>query len=152
MCSRAFYQPPPVEETPKIIVPDSRNPIESCQGTQIFSKKIELEGSRLFSIEELEALVNLDEGKEISMAVLLLIVQELTSYYVSQGYFLSKAFTPAQKLNDGIIKINIAEGNINKVKVNVNELLDSEDIEDRFIGLLMKIISENKSLKEHCLS
>ena len=86
------------------------------------------------------------------MAILLLLVQELTSYYVSQGYFLSKTYIPAQKLKDGIIKINIAEGNINKVKVNVNEPLDSEDIEDRFTGLKMKVISENKSLKEHCLS
>jgi|TARA_B110000495_G_C22682707_1_gene402879 hemolysin activation/secretion protein len=86
------------------------------------------------------------------MAILLLLVQELTSYYISQGYFLSKAYIPAQKLKDGIIKINIAEGNINKVEVNVNEPLESEDIEDRFTGLKMKVISENKSLKEHCLS
>ena len=133
MRSRPFYQPPAVEETPEIVVPDSRKPIDPAKGPKFFVKKIEVEGSSLFPKEELEALVNLDEGKEISMGVLLLLVQELTSYYVSQGYFLTKAYIPAQKLKDGIVKINIAEGRINKIEVSGNESLDSEDIEGRFI-------------------
>ncbi|MFT5103718.1 MAG: hemolysin activation/secretion protein, partial [Candidatus Latescibacterota bacterium] len=131
--SRPFYQPPAEEEKPEIVVPDSRKPIDLAKGPKFFVKKIEVEGSSLFPKEELEALVNLDQGKEISMGVLLLLVQELTSYYVSQGYFLSKAYIPAQKLKDGIIKINIAEGKINKVEVSGNESLDSKDIEERFI-------------------
>ena len=95
MRSRPFYQPPPEEKSPEIVVPDSRKPIDPSKGPKFFVKKIEVEGSSLFSKEELEALVNLDDGKEISMGVLLLLVQELTSYYVSQGYFLTKAYIPA---------------------------------------------------------
>ena len=132
MQSRPFYKPPPEEKAPEIVVPDSRKPIDPAKGPKFFVKKIEVEGSSLFPKEELEALVNLDEGKEISMGVLLLLVQELTSYYVSQGYFLSKAYIPAQKLKDGIVKINIAEGKINVIEVTGNKSLDSEDIEGRF--------------------
>jgi hemolysin activation/secretion protein len=116
MRSRPFYQPPPEEKSPEIVVPDSRKPIDPSKGPKFFVKKIEVEGSSLFSKEELEALVNLDDGKEISMGVLLLLVQELTSYYVSQGYFLTKAYIPAQKLQDGIVKIRIAEGRINNIE------------------------------------
>ena len=132
MRSRPFYQPPPEEKSPEIVVPDSRKPIDPSKGPKFFVKKIEVEGSSLFSKEELEALVNLDDGKEISMGVLLLLVQELTSYYVSQGYFLTKAYIPAQKLQDGIVKIRIAEGRINNIEVAGNEKLDSADIEGRF--------------------
>jgi len=116
MRSRPFYQPPPEEKSPEIVVPDSQKPIDPSKGPKFFVKKIEVEGSSLFSKEELEALVNLDDGKEISMGVLLLLVQELTSYYVSQGYFLTKAYIPAQKLQDGIVKIRIAEGRINNIE------------------------------------
>ncbi len=130
--SRPFFQPPPEEKSPEIVVPDSRKPIDPEKGPKFFVKKIEVEGSTLFPKEELEALVNLDDGKEISMGVLLLLVQELTSYYVSQGYFLTKAYIPAQKLKDGIVKINIAEGKINEIEVTGNKSLDSEEIEGRF--------------------
>jgi hemolysin activation/secretion protein len=149
--SRPFYQPPAVEETPEIVVPDSRKPIDPAKGPKFFVKKIEVEGSSLFPKEELEALVNLDEGKEISMGVLLLLVQELTSYYVSQGYFLSKAYIPAQKLKDGIVKINIAEGKINKIEVSGNEDLASEDIEGRFIRVKNEGVLREQTLERTLL-
>ena len=151
MRSRPFYQPPAVEETPEIVVPDSRKPIDPAKGPKFFVKKIEVEGSSLFPKEELEALVNLDEGKEISMGVLLLLVQELTSYYVSQGYFLTKAYIPAQKLKDGIVKINIAEGRINKIEVSGNESLDSEDIEGRFIRVKNEGVLREQTLERTLL-
>jgi len=149
--ARPFYQPPPVEETPEIVVPDSRKPIDLAKGPKFFVKKIEVEGSSLFPKEELEALVKLDEGKEISMGVLLLLVQKLTSYYVSQGYFLSKAYIPAQKLKDGIVKINIAEGKINKIEVTGNESLDSEDIEGRFIRVRNEGVLREQTLERTLL-
>jgi hemolysin activation/secretion protein len=110
-----------------------------------------VEGSSLFSKEELEALVNLGEGKEISMGVLLLLVQELTSYYVSQGYFLSKGYIPAQKLKHGIVKINIAEGKVNKIEVSGNKSLDSEDIEGRFIRVKNEGILREQTLERTLL-
>ena len=151
MRSRPFYQPPPVDETPEIVVPDSRKPIDPSKGPKFFVKKIVVEGSSLFPKEELEALVNLDDGKEISMGILLLLVQELTSYYVSQGYFLSKAYIPAQKLTDGIVKINIAEGRINKIEVVGNESLDSEEIEDRFTRVKNEGILREQTLERTLL-
>ena len=149
--SRPFFQPPPEEKAPEIVVPDSRKPIDPEKGPKFFVKKIEVEGSTLFPKEELEALVNLDDGKEISMGVLLLLVQELTSYYVSQGYFLSKAYIPAQKLKDGIVKINIAEGKINEIEVTGNKSLDGGEIEDRFTRVKNEGILREQTLERTLL-
>ncbi len=149
--SRPFYQPPAKDETPEIIVPDSRKPIDPSKGPKFFVKKIEIEGSTLFAKEELEALVNLGEGKEISMGVLLLLTQELTSYYVSQGYFLSRAYIPAQKLKDGIIKISIAEGKINKIEVTGNKSLNSEEIKGRFVRVENEEILREQTLERTLL-
>ncbi|MEK9628407.1 MAG: ShlB/FhaC/HecB family hemolysin secretion/activation protein [Nitrospinota bacterium] len=145
--SQPFYQPPLEEQAPEIVVPDSRKPVDPQKGPKFFVKKIAVEGSTLFPKEELEALVKLDEkGKEITFGLLLLLAQELTSYYVSQGYFLSRAYVPAQKLQDGIVKINIAEGKINNIQVTGNKSLDSEEIANR-----MTRVKEEGILREQTL-
>jgi hemolysin activation/secretion protein len=85
------------------------------------------------------------------MGVLLLLVQELTSYYISQGYILSKAYIPAQKLKDWIVKKNIAEGKVNKIEVSGNKSLDSEDIEGRFIRVKNEGILREQTLERTLL-
>lgn len=53
--------------------------------------------------------------KEISLAKLQSLVNEVTSVYQKEGYFLSKAYLPPQEINDGVVKVTIAEGFVSAV-------------------------------------
>jgi hypothetical protein len=44
--SRPFYKSPSVEESPEIVVPDSRKPIDPSKGPKFFVKKIEVGGRK----------------------------------------------------------------------------------------------------------
>ncbi len=102
-------QPPNQSKTPEIETSDSRKLSAPEKTLKFIVKKIKVAGSSLFPKEELEALVKLDGGKEVGLEELILLAQKLTSYYVLHGYFLSKAYIPAQKLIDGSVEIYMTE-------------------------------------------
>lgn len=59
-------------------------------------------------------------GKTTTLADLRVIAREITSRYRQDGYILSQAVIPSQKLGTGVLRIRVVEGFINKVSVNLD--------------------------------
>jgi hemolysin activation/secretion protein len=109
-------------------------------GRAIAVRQFALEGNRVIDSPTLLALLQSEQGKSLTLAQLDELAARITGHYRASGYFVARAYIPAQELSDGILTIRVVEGNYgrfildNRSRVNdavVQRLLD--DIKGRDI-------------------
>lgn len=79
--------------------------------------KVIIEGNHVFSDATLAEIYKSKVGTEISVAELQNIVQSITNYYRNNGYILSRAILPPQRVANGVVNIKIIEGYVDKVVI-----------------------------------
>ena len=79
--------------------------------------KIILKGNHVYSTAELAKIYGPYEHRTISVADLFTITQEITNYYRNNGYILSRAILPPQRVQPGVVIIQVIEGYISAVDV-----------------------------------
>jgi hemolysin activation/secretion protein len=105
--------PTPPLETPAPTAPKPLPPTEA----RILVKKINVQGSTIFSKAELARAVRKYENQELTFEQLLQIRTDITKLYVDRGYTTSGAFLPPQDLNTGIITIQVIEGGLERIEI-----------------------------------
>ena len=73
------------------------------------------ENVTVFTPEQLKALYEPYIGKKVTLDIAWQIADALTDKYREEGYFLSRAYVPAQEASKGILKINALEGSVGEV-------------------------------------
>ena len=138
---------PPLEKIPEIVIEDSRAVKDPGAGPTFVVNRIELEGNTLFSEEDLAPFIDLGDSLRVTLGILNLMASEITNHYVKAGYILTKAFIPAQKVRDGVVKILVVEGRLEDIEVIGNERTSTESILDR-----MQPVRDEKILREQTLA
>jgi len=100
-------------------------------GLRIFVKQFELSGHTIFSDAELQAITKPYEGRELTSAEIQEVRRKLTLHYINSGYINSGAVLPDQKVTDGVIRMQIIEGELTEVLVDGNERLKTDYISKR---------------------
>lgn len=83
-------------------------------------KKIIIEGNHIYTEQQLLPLYQNKLNTTISVSDLEALVDNITDYYRNNGYILSRAVLPPQKINTGTVHIRIIEGYISEVYVQGN--------------------------------
>lgn len=83
----------------------------------ILVKRIVFEGNKVISSEELTAAVKDYVGQPLTMEEMGELTDQITMVYQEKGYILARAYLPEQEIEDGELKIAVAEGRLGKVKV-----------------------------------
>jgi hemolysin activation/secretion protein len=133
--SRPEYQLPPEEVVPDIKIEDSRELIDAGAGPTFFVREIKVIGNTLISSEELSPLLDIGEGDDMTLGVLTLYANEVTAAYAANGYFLARAFIPAQEIQNGLVVLQVVEGKIGSIEVNGNKSNPSEQFVQRLSPL-----------------
>ncbi|HNQ92569.1 MAG TPA: ShlB/FhaC/HecB family hemolysin secretion/activation protein [Alphaproteobacteria bacterium] len=94
----------------------SRPPANADQ-IKLILRSVKVEGVSVYSAGDIEALYSAHVGKEITLGQIWKISDTITNKYRQDGYFLSRAYIPAQEIADGTILIKVAEGYIRQVEV-----------------------------------
>ncbi|HEY9799757.1 MAG TPA: ShlB/FhaC/HecB family hemolysin secretion/activation protein [Leptolyngbyaceae cyanobacterium] len=99
-----------------------QNNIQPNDAVKIKVKGFQFEGNTVFSQEELEKVLSEFVGKEITFADLSKISDQITNYYVEQGYINSGAYigvtqNQAIQANNAIVTVSIVEGRIEKINI-----------------------------------
>ncbi|MGB5713677.1 MAG: ShlB/FhaC/HecB family hemolysin secretion/activation protein [Waterburya sp.] len=106
----------PLEESlPDPPIPES---LLDTPGT-IMVEQFDFVGSSVFRSAELSQAIAEYIGKPISFAQLVQAANKITELYLSQGYITSGAYVPEQSLESGVVKIQIIEGSLAEIEVNV---------------------------------
>jgi hemolysin activation/secretion protein len=131
--------PPTVPPTPEeaLDVPGS-----------ITVQKFEFVGNTTFNQGELNSAIANFTGKPITFAELLKAANQITELYVQKGYITSGAYIPSQEFRSGIIKIQVVEGSLEDIQVNVIKgRLNSDYVRSRIAIATNKPLNINR-LKE----
>lgn len=131
---------------PSITIEDSRKLKDAGAGPSFIIQGVKIEGNTLFEEDELKALINIEQGMSVTLGILNLMAQEITSFYGKAGYILTQAYIPEQEVVDGIVLIRILEGKVGDIEVSGNQDFDSQDIIDR-----MKPVQKEPVFKESTL-
>lgn len=79
-----------------------------------------IKGNTVFSTDQIKDIFRPSLHKEISLADLQKMVNQITTKYRSQGYVLTRAFLPAQVIKNGVVTVQIVEGFISKIAIEGN--------------------------------
>lgn len=110
-------QPPAVPAAPKADIPavggsTIEPPMTALpSGPSVAVKKIAIVGNRELPASSLEPLVADAPGKSLTLPELEAVAQRVTKFYRAQGYFVARAYLPAQEVTGGTITIRVVEGN-----------------------------------------
>ena len=140
--------PPPEELLPPLEAPpdEPQPPAFEIPGT-IFVSRFEVIGSTVFSEEELAEVLKPFEGRSISFAELLQAQEAVTELYRQQGYITSGAFIPPQALKDGVVKIEVLEGEVEKIEITGLERLNPGYVRSRLAIATKAPLNQNRLLE-----
>ncbi|MTJ54554.1 ShlB/FhaC/HecB family hemolysin secretion/activation protein [Anabaena sp. UHCC 0253] len=140
---------PPLEEllpTPGQIPSIPQPSLEEIPGT-ITVTQFEVIGSTVFSQTELAKVLEPFTKKPISFAELLKAQEAIGQLYVQSGYITSGAFIPPQELKDGVVKIEVIEGEVESINITGLQRLKAGYLRSR-LGLATKApLNQNRLLQ-----
>jgi hemolysin activation/secretion protein len=94
-----------------------RPALSPASGFKVAVKGFRFSGNSAFSDADLLPLVKDLAGQELDLAALDQAAGQVSSFYRRKGYFVARAYLPAQEIKDGIVEIAVIEGRIGSVTV-----------------------------------
>lgn len=101
------------------------------EGISFELKKLNVDESRVLTDEEITAITSKYEGQEVHLQAVYDAVEELNKLYESKGYLTCRAYLQAQKIEDGVVRISLYEGETGKAILEGNKHTKDSYILDR---------------------
>jgi hemolysin activation/secretion protein len=108
LVSSPLISPPPITQVQSA-------PSQIAQAIPI--KRIEVTGSTVFDAAKLDPIIKPLEGKETTEEQLTAAANAITQLYISNGYVTSQALYTPQSAVNGVAKIQVLEGKVEKIEV-----------------------------------
>ena len=126
--------PPAVEPSlPASALPrpaDEQPAADGAAGARVMVSRMVVEGVTLLPAAEVEALVAGFGGREATLGELRQGAERITALYRERGYFLARAYLPAQEIVGGVVKIAVIEGRYDKVDATGSARLSDAVVQD----------------------
>ena len=90
-------------------------PLQIAQAIPI--KRVEVTGSTVFDAAKLAPIIKPLEGKAVTEEQLTAAAAAITQLYLSNGYITSQALYTPQSVVDGVAKIQVLEGKVEKIEI-----------------------------------
>ncbi|AOY80405.1 ShlB/FhaC/HecB family hemolysin secretion/activation protein [Moorena producens JHB] len=140
---------PPVDELldPSTPSPDLPDEILEDIPRRIVIKRFNIIGSTVFSQEKLAEITDPFLNQLISFPALFKIRSEITELYDKEGYVNSGAYIPPQQLEDGVVTIEIIEGELEDIIVKGLSRLNPNYIKSRLAIATKKPLNVRRLLE-----
>lgn len=151
---RQAQQPKLPEEAkalPSVGAKEYKAPLSAKDDMKTFVKSFKFSGNSVFTSEELALLVKPYEGKELGINGLKEVASIITKYYRDHGYFVARAYIPAQSLEGGVVEIAIIEGTYGGFDVKNTSLVDDNEVQGFMDYLKQGQIVSTMSLERQML-
>ncbi|WP_235006685.1 ShlB/FhaC/HecB family hemolysin secretion/activation protein [Calothrix rhizosoleniae] len=125
---------------------EDSSPIQGVPGT-ITVERFEVEGSTVFSAEKLAEVLKPFTQRPLSFTELMQVRSRITKLYIDNGYSTSGALIPPQKMNDGVVKIQVVEGGLESINVTGSRRLNSSYIRRRIARASKKPVNVPRLLE-----
>lgn len=108
-------------------------------------------GNTVYTEAELNMVVADLVGTEMSLTDIYDAADRLTDYYQSRGYSLCTVTVPAQKMRDGILRLEVVEGRVGKLDFSGYQRYSDEVLQNHFKPLQPKTILKLADLERELL-
>ncbi|MEC4816850.1 MAG: ShlB/FhaC/HecB family hemolysin secretion/activation protein [Scytonema sp. PMC 1069.18] len=122
---------PPEDTLPIIPTPPTPTPLPEDSPIQIPVRKIDVVGSTILSQDEITRITKSFEGRSVTLKELRDIADKITQFYINRGYITSRAVLADQTISDGVVKILVIEGSLEKIEVKGTRRLNKSYIRSR---------------------
>lgn len=103
---------------PPIPAPVPAAPAPAAGPGTFVLRSVTIEGAQALAPETLAPLWQPLVGKPVSIETLDAIADQIGAAYRARGYFLSQAVVPAQTVEDGVVRIQVIEGFVERVAID----------------------------------
>jgi hemolysin activation/secretion protein len=126
----------PIQEQPVLPTPEQPAPSEPSSETtpetpRIAVQKIEVTGSTILREADLQPITQKVEGQSVTLDELRAVADAITQIYLDRGYITSRAILVDQTITDGIVRIQIVEGSVERIEIEGTRRLRSSYVRDR---------------------
>lgn len=108
---------PPHEPTAPVIEEAPRPAMKAPAGERFRVNGFRIRRNTVYTEAQLVPLLKDFIGKELDIADLNRAADVVTRYYREHGYFVARAYIPAQEIQGGIVEIVVLEGHADKINV-----------------------------------
>ena len=116
-----------------------RTPIpRDVEGLKFTVREIVIDGAVEISPQQLAPLTEAVVGKDVTLADVITVAEQIEARYREKGYLLVRAYVPPQKTRNGIFHITVVEGFIKTVTVEGA----SGSLQDRLANILAPIAND----------
>lgn len=112
-----------------------------------FIKVVQFSGNTIFSEKEIEAWAAPYVNRDLSMKEMTDLCELIQKKYASKGYFLARAYLPAQEIREGVLKIIILEGRLGEILITGNKYYSEKFIRAYFADFQDQAINYAQFLK-----
>ena len=101
------------------IKPKKMEPLypEDSKRVKFVLRQLLIQGKSIYDKRTFKPLYNKYLNKKLALGDIYEIAQKITNKYRNDGYILSKAIVPPQKIDNGVVYLRIIEGYIDKINV-----------------------------------
>jgi hemolysin activation/secretion protein len=109
----------PQPSVPPTVVPETEPlaPPPGAENIRFKLDNVKLQGVTVYTPDQLKPLYAGLLGKEVPLTEIFKVADAITAKYRTDGYILSRAVVPAQKVENGTVTIQVLEGYVDKVTV-----------------------------------
>jgi hemolysin activation/secretion protein len=108
------------DTSPSLEQPRQRRTEVSNEGKKINVTRFEFAGNTVFSSDVLAELVKSYLDHPVSLSEIYDAADVVTEYYQKNGYGLASVNVPAQKVSEGLVKLEVIEGRLSRISVEGN--------------------------------
>ncbi len=117
---------PPRQEIPLELPPEGPLPPSAIEALQIQVVRIAVEGATLLPDKELSKRTASLIGRSVTLQEIQQVTQGITRWYRGRGYVTSRAFVPAQTVEQGLVRIRVVEGRVGEIRVEGNRYFSTD--------------------------
>lgn len=111
--------PPPAEPVrtePLIRIEETTAPaMPGTDSASVLVNELKFQGARTYSEAELRAIARFTPGSQLTLPDLQAMAARITAHYRDNGYFVARAYLPAQDISNHVVTIAVSEGVYGKV-------------------------------------
>ena len=120
---------PPPAAVPVLPQPAEPPPLTLKGNEKLLVRHFSLDGPVLVDDAELKAIFSPYENQELTLAQIYEVADKVTTLYRNRGYFVAKAYVPAQDASGGELKIKIIIGQFGTVTLKNDSLVRDDHLQ-----------------------
>ncbi|MGV8941995.1 MAG: ShlB/FhaC/HecB family hemolysin secretion/activation protein [Lysobacter sp.] len=128
--------PAPLKTAPEIRIQEattSNAPVDDS--VRVMVRTLQVTGAQAFTAAELVEVARFAPGAQLTLAELQGMASRITEYYRSNGYFVARAYLPAQDVTNNVVNIAVSEGAYGQVTLRNQSALDDSVAQRALAGL-----------------